>query len=291
MVNLDRVILIMKSVLITGAATGMGKAYADLLSAKGWLVFAGCIENNPPITDWDTDANIIRIQCDVTQPDQITDARRKVEERTGGTLDLLINNAGAGLACGAVESAYMENARVSMEVNYWGIINMVHGFAEPIKKAKGRIINVSSPANYLTMPLGFAYCTSKSAAKSLSAHIKMELAPFGVQVTNLEPGGVESQMIIDGRNSEQTWGPMPTHLRNVYQETFVSGMEGVSDVVKFIPPADFAELVYKKVISQKKWKTNYQVGPGAKTIALLHRLLPVELNQKLWKHVFSKKPT
>ena len=279
----------MKSVFITGAATGMGKAYVELLASKGWQVFAGCLASNPEIPAWDEIENIQRILCDVTNTQQIAQACAEVENKTGGTLDLLINNAGAGLPCGAVEAANMENARISMEVNYWGMIDMVQAISAIIKRSRGRIINVSSPASYLTMPFGFAYCTSKAAAKALSAHIKMELEVFGVQVTNLEPGGVKSQMIIDGQDAQQTWGPMPTHLREVYQKEFMSGMEGMNDVVKFIPPADFAELVYKQVICKKKWKTNYQVGPGAKSISWLNKLLSAEMNQKLWKHVFKRK--
>ena len=138
--------------------------------------------------------NVIAVPCDVPDPDQVLAAASTVGGHTGGTLDLLINNAGYSPHEGVIEAASMTEYRRAFEVNFWGPVQVVQAMTPLLRASKGRIINTTSGSVYVNIPMYSAYPTSKSALKTFTRHLRMELAPFGIEVTSLEPGGVETAM-------------------------------------------------------------------------------------------------
>ena len=165
----------MRSAFITGAATGIGEALVVRLQHEGWQVFAAYRNSPPDRTRWFGMPNVIAVPCDVTDPDQVLAAARTVGGHTGGTLDLLINNAGYSPREGVIEAASMTEYRRAFEVNFWGPVQVVQAMTPLLRASKGRIINTTSGSVYVTIPMASAYPTSKSALKTFTRHL-----PHGV---------------------------------------------------------------------------------------------------------------
>ena len=278
----------MKSAFITGSATGIGEGLVNLLQQKGWRVFAGYRSSDPTACSWYGKDNVTPIQCDVTQPDHIDHARQVIAQETGDQLDLLINNAGYAGNSGVTEAADMDDYRYTFEVNFWAPMLMCQALMPLLRNARGRIINTTSASIYLTIPMGSSYPVSKSALDALTRHLRMEMAPFGVQVTALAPGGVDTPMTELGEQvSEQQWQSIPQPLRDQYRKHFVDGATAVADNFKLYSPQQFAEQVYTKIITARHLKTSYLIGPGVAPLPWLHRLLPAQQVQNIWRRMFG----
>ena len=143
----------MRSAFITGAATGIGEALVVRLQHEGWQVFAGYRNSPPDRTRWFGMPNVIAAPCDVTDPDQVLAAASTVGAHTGGTLDLLINNAGYSPREGVIEAASMTEYRRAFEVNFWGPVQVVQAMTPLLRASKGRIINTTSGSVYVTIPM------------------------------------------------------------------------------------------------------------------------------------------
>jgi len=278
-----------KTAFITGAATGIGEGLVLKLQSTGWRVYAGYRSAAPENSRWHQLDNVVPLRCDVQSEDDIRCVVERIEGDVG-QLDLLINNAGCPGNSGVIEAADMDDYRRTFEINFWGPLAVAQAFMPLLRNAKGRIVNTTSASVYLTIPMGSSYPVSKVALKALSNHMRMEMAPFGVDVTSLEPGGVETPMTELGDDvGEMQWNTIPEPLRSQYKQYFLDGASAIGDNFKLYSAAHFAEQVYKKMIVPKKTKPSYLIGPGAAALPWLHRLLPTQQVLNIWTRMFSKK--
>ncbi len=281
----------MKSAFITGAATGIGEALVLRLQRQGWQVFAGYRNNPPEKARWFGVANVIAVPCDVTDPDQVRASASTIAGHTGGRLDLLINNAGYSSREGVIEAANMAEYRRAFEVNFWGPIRVVQAMMPMLRQSKGRIINTTSASVYMTIPMASAYPAAKAALVVFTQHLRMELAPFGIEVTNLVPSGVDTPM-VDTRpeTAAQFWSSIPEPLRQQYRQHFLDGATAIGDNFKLEPPDVFADAVWKKIICAKRLRLAYVIGPrSAAILPWLHRLLPAQQVENIWLRMFRAK--
>lgn len=280
----------MRSAFVTGAVTGIGEALVNKLQAEGWQVFAGYRSAAPEKASWWNKAQVTPVRCDITNKDEIDAAAKLISEKTGGKLDLLINNAAYSGSSGVAEAPVMEDYRRTFEVNFWGPFQVAQSFIPLLKKAKGRLINTTSASVYIVIPMGSSYPVSKTALKALTNHMRLEMAPFGVEVASLEPGGVDTPMVAFGDDvKESQWAVIPEHLREGYRKHFIDGASAVGDNFKFFPPPVFADKVYQQVIQAKRLKPSYLIGPGVAPLPWLHRLLPNQQVLNIWNKMFSRK--
>ncbi len=184
-----------KTFLITGATAGIGRATALYLAKRGYRVIASG-RNQVALDELaregqGLDLHIVRL--DVTDVASIASARVEVDRITQGRgLDGLVNNAGYGLAAAVLEVTDAD-LRAQMEVNVFGLMAVTRAFAaQMIDRRAGRIVNISSVGGRVTFPMFGAYHASKYAVEALSNALRMELAPFGVGVTVVEPGPIRS---------------------------------------------------------------------------------------------------
>lgn len=182
----------MRKVLITGATSGFGKLLVDEFLKNGDTVIAtGRNINSRAEIFRDTHAKhpgkLTEISLDVTNKSEVQAAFKEVESRFGA-IDILINNAGYGLF-GALEDCSEEEIRYQMEVNFFGTVNVTKTFLPQLRKTKGKIFNFSSVFGFMGFPLTSLYCASKYAVEGLTESLRGELAPHGVQVCLIEPGG------------------------------------------------------------------------------------------------------
>jgi NAD(P)-dependent dehydrogenase (short-subunit alcohol dehydrogenase family) len=179
-----------RSVLITGCSSGIGRALAREFARCGHRVFASA--RHPETLAELAAAGLDTLTLDVTDPRSIADAVATALERAG-RIDVLVNNAGFGLI-GPVLELPLEAFREQLETNVTGMVAVTQAVAPAMMdRRSGMVINVGSVSGILTTPFAGAYCASKAALHALTDALRLELAPFGVRVVSLQPGGVVSR--------------------------------------------------------------------------------------------------
>jgi short-subunit dehydrogenase len=262
-----------KTVLVTGASAGIGKATAILLAQNGYNVY-GAARRTEKMQDLKT-YGINPIALDVTKDESITACVEHILEETG-SIDILINNAGFG-AEGAIEDVTMQDAKYQMEVNVFGAMRLTQLVLPKMRQNKyGKIVNISSVGGKIALPLGGWYHASKFAIEGLSDSMRMEVKPFGVDVIVVEPGGVKSE-----------WGDIALKSlvrisgNTAYKEMVKGAEKGFKQTEKNnSEPLVIANLI-KKGIEAKKPKTRYAGGSMAKPLLFLRSILSDRMLERL----------
>lgn len=180
----------MKTIMITGASSGIGEATARHFQAKGWNVLA-TMRNPDNGTELKTLENVHAVPLDVTDPETITKAVDAGIERFG-RIDVLLNNAGYG-AYGALEAFSLERIRRQFDTNVLGLLDVTKAVLPHMRENRaGAIINISSIGGQVTFPLGTLYHGTKFAVEGLSEALHFELEPLGIRVRIVEPGMIRT---------------------------------------------------------------------------------------------------
>jgi short-subunit dehydrogenase len=184
------------TILITGATAGIGRHVALYFATRGYRVIAtGRNEKALATLKSEAAAHALEtVRLDVTDATSIADAATQVDRLTGGNgVDVLINNAGYGLA-GAMEEITDEDLRAQFETNVFGLMAVTRAFLPAMRRrGSGRILNVSSVGGRVTFPLFGPYHATKYAVEAMSDALRMELRPFGIKVVLIEPGPIKSE--------------------------------------------------------------------------------------------------
>jgi NAD(P)-dependent dehydrogenase (short-subunit alcohol dehydrogenase family) len=172
-------------VVITGASAGIGHATAELLQGQGWTV-VGASRRGPLVMDVDDDESVRAGMAEVV--------------RRHGALQAVVACAGWGLA-GAVEQTPLAEAKEQLETNFWGTVRVVQA-ALPIMRGQGegRLVLVSSIGGVLGLPFQAFYSASKFALEGYAEALAHEVAPFGIDVTLIEPGNVRTDFTANRRD-------------------------------------------------------------------------------------------
>ncbi|MCC7385614.1 MAG: SDR family NAD(P)-dependent oxidoreductase [Deltaproteobacteria bacterium] len=188
----------MPTVLVTGAAGGIGALAVRRFLEAGWTVVATdrSAEGLAQISaDEATRSRLHRVSMDVTLDASVAEAARAVTALTSGQgPDVLVNNAGLGLLSPVVEMQEAE-LRLMLEVNVLGLLRVTRAFIPALCERRGRVVNVGSLAGIVTLPFFGGYSASKYAVEAISDAMRMELAPFGVRVSLVEPAIVATGFV------------------------------------------------------------------------------------------------
>lgn len=177
---------------VTGSSSGFGRALVEELIHENYPVVATARKLSS-LSDLPTgEADVLKLSLDVTKPEQIREAVSQAEERFG-FIDVLVNNAGYGYF-GAIEESDQSEVRRMMETNFWGANDMTLALLPKMREHRsGRIINVTSIGGLATFPTFAYYHATKFAMEGLFQSLRKQVAPFGIQVTNVEPGGFRTK--------------------------------------------------------------------------------------------------
>ncbi|WP_299441766.1 SDR family oxidoreductase [uncultured Aquimarina sp.] len=259
-----------KIVLITGGSSGIGKSIGIFLANKGYTVY-GTSRNPSRFSDFDV---FTLLQLDVADKDSIASAVKIINQKHG-RLDVLINNAGAGIT-GPLEEIPEEEIIRNFTTNYFGPINVTKAVLPLMRKqGDGLIINVTSIAGYMGLPFRGIYSASKAALEMTTEAWRMELKSFNIKMTNIAPGDFATNIaagryhapVVEGSPYEKTYGES---LR-LMDEHVDEGMN----------PDEMAKVVYK-VIQISEPKVHYKVGAFMQKISIvLKRILPDKVYEKL----------
>jgi NAD(P)-dependent dehydrogenase (short-subunit alcohol dehydrogenase family) len=267
-------VAVSRTVLITGCSTGIGRATAERLAARGWKVYATA-RDVQKIGDL-ADVGCEVLPLDVTDEDSMRAAVAEVERREGA-VGVLVNNAGYSQS-GAVEEVPMEKVRRQFETNVFGLVRMCQLVLPGMRRQGwGRIVNISSMGGRLTFPGGAYYHATKYAVEAISDALRFEVAGFGVEVTVVEPGLIRTHFAdaatgsMDG-NASPADGPyagFSAAVEKVVRDNYERGpflMLGGG-------PETVAETI-ERAISVARPRTRYAVTPSAHIFIALRRILP-----------------
>lgn len=281
-----------KSIVITGASSGIGRATALRLARKGWRVFGAVRkESDGQAITADADGKLEAILLDVTDRESITSAARDVSERLAGRgLDGLFNNAGVG-SVSPVEYTSLDKLREIFEINLFGQIATIQAFLPLIRKARGRIINTGSVGDHITPPFGGALASSKAAFASMSAALRLELRAQEIDVCLIEPGAINTPAVEKTLGVvERTIAGLPPEGAALYAEsmrrmahTFKTNEHAGSS------PEIVAEVV-ERALTDPHPRTRYPAGKDSVKLALLARFVPEKLLDAAILRTFGLKP-
>jgi NAD(P)-dependent dehydrogenase (short-subunit alcohol dehydrogenase family) len=281
-----------RTAFITGAATGIGKALVERLDREGWQCFAG-YNRQPPDALLATSSERVRaVQCNITDDASVTAAFQEIAEAIGeGSLDLLVNNAATtGGAGGGIENVDIDRFKALFEINLWGPVRVTQAALPLIRRSQdGRIINVGSASQYLTIPMGSSYPVTKAALQRVTRALRAEMKPFGIQATCLEPGGVQTPMMdLSDEQRTQLWDSFPEELLPLYKAHFKYPGDAIQENVPLWTTEKFADHVYRNVICAKQMKVNYVIGPQLWVLPIMRRVLPDSVRERIFERMFGR---
>lgn len=265
----------LKTVLITGGTDGLGRGAALYLAARGYRVFAGG-RNAERRAALDRLAREKQLPIETMALDVCDDvsARAAVEQisRTAGSVDVLINNAGIAIGA-ALEEISLADLHKQFETNFFGAMRMAQLVLPEMRRRRlGRIINMSSIAGKIAIPLMGPYAASKHALEAVSDSMRLETYPFGIHVVLIEPGYIHSSMSQNAAELSSAYvnAAGGSAYRKIY-EGFQKTWEKTVQASKY-QPEDCARVILR-AIEDRPPKARYLVTRDAKIAARLRHWL------------------
>ena len=283
----------MKTVVITGASTGIGRATAEHFAAQGWQVFAGIRKQADGAALVEADARIKPILLDVTKPDQVDAAVETVRAALDGQkLAGLVNNAGIA-NMGPLALQPLDQFEAHFEVNVFGLLRASQAFApllgmdESLAGKPGRIVNITSVGGRLASPFLGAYTATKHAVESMTDSLRRELVIFGIDAIAVGPGAVKTPIWdkAEDANSSNPYSNSPwAKPIDKFSETMLEGGRTGLD------PEVIAETI-EEALTARKPKARYAPVPDKLTNFTLPMLLPKRVvDGFFWKRFGMKAP-
>ncbi len=252
-----------KVVFITGGSSGIGKAIGEYLHQKNYIVYG--TSRNPE--RYTSTSVFPLLALDVNNTETISAAIQQVLSKEGH-IDVLINNAGIGIT-GPIEETPTDEIRKAYDTNVFGPLEVMKAVIPSMRKRKkGLIINVTSIAGYMGLPYRGIYSATKGSLGIISEAYRMEVQPFGIQITTVAPGDFATN-IAAGRYHSPVIKGSPYEAK--YQETLEMMNEHVDQGGD---PSEIAKKV-EKIIDSESPKVHYRVGSFLQKISVwLKRILP-----------------
>lgn len=248
-------------VLITGATSGIGQATARLLAGRGYRVFG---TSRRPAADRVDGYELLPLE--VTSDESVRKCVGAVAERTGGRVDVLVNNVGTGILGAAEESSACQVTRL-FDVNVFGAVRMTNAVL-PLMRSRGTglVVTMGSTGGVASIPFAGFYCATKHALEAYSQALRLEVEPFGVRVTLIAPGPVSTPAGDTAMRADRTldaYAPDRERASGEFVRAIRNGMD----------PGKVAETI-AKVIEADRPKPRYIVGAQSWAVTLLRGVLP-----------------
>ncbi|MFC0878180.1 SDR family NAD(P)-dependent oxidoreductase [Saccharicrinis sp. FJH2] len=254
-----------KAFLITGCSSGIGRATAELLLKNGYVVYATA-RKPETITDL-KNKGAVTLYLDVTNTESIKNVVAKIE-KDETQLYGLINNAGYG-QMGPIEETTEEQAFNQMNTNVLGLASVTRHALPLIRKhQEGVIVNISSIAGKVSMPLSGWYCASKFAVEALSDALRLEVGQFGIKVITIEPGPIRT-MFGETAYSSADHVPESSVYKSMINRLTGWSKNTLNDRVAG-KPYDVANVIFKAV-HKRNPRARYRVTLLAKSLFILRK--------------------
>jgi NAD(P)-dependent dehydrogenase (short-subunit alcohol dehydrogenase family) len=266
-----------KTIFLTGASSGIGRATAELFADRGWNVVATM--RSPQ--DQQSSANLLYLSLDVTKPETIQPAIDQAIERFGA-IDALVNNAGYALI-GPFEACDPAEIESQFATNVFGLMAVTRAILPHFRaRNEGVLVNVSSIGGRMAFPLYSPYHATKWAVDGFSDSLQYELRPFNIRVKIIEPGPIKTDFYGRSIAVAQREGltAYDGYLGKLMPQMSKAG-EGGS------PPSVTAEVIYRSVTDQSS-RLRYPAGGNAGFLLGLRKLLPDGLFQGFIRGIMER---
>ena len=254
-----------KVIFVTGASSGFGCEVVKILSTKGHIVYGAArrIEKMEVLKNYGAAV----IKMDVTQSEQVNEAVAHIIEAQG-KIDVLVNCAGYGVY-GMVENVSIKAAQAQFDVNVFGYARVFQAVLPYMRKRRsGTIINISSVGGKIALPMSGWYAASKHAIEGLSDSMRSEVKSFGINVTLIEPGAIQTGFSETAMHIDVA-GHDPDYHKNA--EAFIKSMTRI--YAKSKGPESVAAVIVK-VCEKAHPKPRYLLGSDSKLMIFMKTLLP-----------------
>ena len=255
----------MHRVLITGCSSGIGRAMADAFKAAGHEVWASA--RKPHDVEHLAAAGFIALQLDVNDPAALAQLAERLSQETDG-LDVLINNAGYG-AMGPVLDGGVDGLQQQFETNVFSVVGVTRALFAQLRRKQGLVVNIGSVSGVLVTPF--------AGVHALSDALRMELAPFGIRVLEVQPGAINTQFAKNASDQAEhlisensPWWPMREGIR----------ARAKASQDNPTPATAFATAVLNAV-DRPKPPHQLRYGNGSRALPLLAALVPAGLLQNI----------
>ena len=272
----------MRSVLVTGASTGIGRATALRLDGSGWRVFAGVRkEADAESLRQEASPSLIPVILDVTDAGRIAALSESLPER----LDAVVNNAGI-VVSGPMETVTPDGWRKQLEINVIGQLAVTQAVLPRLRRSRGRVVFISSVNGQLSMPLVGAYSASKFALEAAADALRMELRPWHIGVAIVEPSQTDTDMWRTADDMvEQTEAALTAEHRELYARHIAGFKKMIPVSQKLAVPAEKVAAVVEEALTARRPRPRYVVGVGTKLQIALMTNLPASLRDRLLRRV------
>ena len=265
-----------RTAIVTGASSGIGQACAVRLARAGWRVLAGVRREG------DAPEGTEEVLLDVTDAEQIREAAERVDELHG-----LVNNAGIALGS-PLELVPVEQLRHQLEVNLVGQVAVTQSLLPALRRAKGRIVFMGSIAGRSALPFLAPYAASKHALEAVADSLRLELKPFGIPVSIVEPGSIRTA--IWGRSAaraDELAATMDSEVAELYADRVAAFRSMALKRGEGGAPADRVADVVEEALTAERPHARYLVGRDAKLRAGFERL-PDRLRDRIYERVLLR---
>ncbi len=246
----------MRSVLITGGTSGIGAAAARLLAQRGLrVVVASRREPREPPPQ-----GVRWVAMDVCDEGSV-----RAGVAAAGALDAVVCNAGFGVF-GSLEEVSLERARAQFETNVFGVLAVLRAALPGLRARRGRVVLIGSLAGRAPIPFQAHYSATKAAVDSIAQALRMEVKPFGVRVSLVEPGDIRTAF-----NDATDWG---APQGSPYEARLEACRQVIHQTMAAAPPPEVVAEVILRALTARRPRVRYQVGPEAWSVPLGRRLLP-----------------
>jgi len=254
--------------LVTGASSGIGRACAELLAARGLRVYAASRSAAFPM--------------DVTDDASVHAAVGEIIGKEG-RLDVVVNNAGIAVA-GAVEDTSVEEAKAQFEVNFFGVLRVCRAVLPVLRRqGAGYIVNIGSIGGLVAIPYQGLYSASKFALEGLTESLRLEAASFGVNVVLMEPGDHRTSLTANRFRTAES------QASSVYRDRCDRAIARMAaDEQSGSAPEAAARLLYR-IVSRPHPRLRYTVGPAPQRAAVwMKRLMPYAVVERVMNIYYSR---
>jgi NAD(P)-dependent dehydrogenase (short-subunit alcohol dehydrogenase family) len=266
--------------VVTGSSSGIGEACVRRLAASGWQVIAGVRSgaDGEGLVDR-IPGEVEPVILDVTDEPQIAELARRLRD---APLAALVNNAGIALSM-PLEFLPLAEFRRQIEVNVVGQVAVTRALLPSLRLARGRIVYIGSIAGRSALPMLSAYAASKHAIEAVTDALRLELEPFGIQVTVIEPGTIATPIWSKGAEQFRRIAPdLPPEIETLYGERMRAFRAAAAAAGRRGAPADDVARLVARVLDARRAPTRCVVGRDAHLRALIERL-PTQIRDRVYR--------
>jgi NAD(P)-dependent dehydrogenase (short-subunit alcohol dehydrogenase family) len=264
----------MPSVLVTGAARGIGRAITARLAGAGWDVHAGVRrDEDGAALRADHPTGVHPLQLEITSADDIA----ALDERLPASLDAVVNNAGIVVG-GPVEGVPLHEWRRQFDVNLFGQVAVAQAVLPRLRASRGRVVFISSVSGRVATPMTGPYIASKFALEGMADSLRLELAPWRIRVSLIEPAQTDTDF---WRTADTAYEDAIASMSEQQRELYARHISGWRKVIplsqRLAAPADTVAAAVERALTARRPRARYVVGVGPKIQRTLAALSPTPL--------------